>query len=188
MKILAQHLLSCNQKCSWSGRNCSERARDHNYTAVRELHSMRNAHFWDADCSYSLSQKKVSDRKCIVRGNKGNPKTKVASYDKQPYFPAFLKCWLWALGWRRKRRMTEVKQDSGNLGIARFHHMPLLCCFSHWLNFCKVCASHQSWSGYSRCSSAPTKAPSVLRLYNRIWWVFWKSVLIEQSTVWYLYK
>lgn len=49
--------------------------------------NMRYSHMWDAVGSYTSPQKqKASNRKYIVRGNKKNPKSGLASYCKQLYF------------------------------------------------------------------------------------------------------
>lgn len=81
----------------------------HHYTAKYEVCPLLG-------CSVQLFpiSKKVSNRKCIVRSNKENPKTRVASYDKQPYFPG-----LWA-GEEKKEENGRGKQERGNLGIVPF--------------------------------------------------------------------
>lgn len=60
-------------------------------------------------------QKKMSNKKCIVRGNKSKRSTRVASYDKQPYFPG-----LWAR--EEKREEDDRKTGEGNSWDFHQHH------------------------------------------------------------------
>lgn len=151
--------------------------------------NMRYSHMWDAVGSYTSPQKqKASNRKYIVRGNKKNPKSGLASYCKQLCFPGPHAAE--EMNW--ERRMTQGNRREKILRFSSFYHHfqqgSLLCYFSYWLKFSRDCASSEL-KGILLLLLWAQKAPYVLRYYNGnnrknssdFLFIFLMGMFIEQS-------